>query len=101
VRPSHRSRAGDAAVAAAAILLALLANAANFFLAGFAAGPIALGFAAYGLWRCRGWTRAVSLVAALLSVAAFVISVVALYGLSHGSGESRQRSPQWSRRSSR
>jgi hypothetical protein len=65
------------------LLLALLANASNFFLAGVLTGPIALLFAAFPLWRGRGWARALAFVAALLAAAAFAISVAVIYGLSH------------------
>jgi predicted PurR-regulated permease PerM len=74
-------------VATLSLLAALLANASNFFLAGVAAGPIAFVLALYAIWRSRGWPRIVSLVAALLAIAAFVISLAAIYGLSHGCGD--------------
>jgi uncharacterized membrane protein (GlpM family) len=70
-------------IAVLSLLLALLANASNFFLAGVLTGPIALLVAAYPLWRGRGWARAVACVAALLALAAFAISLAAIYGLSH------------------
>jgi uncharacterized membrane protein (UPF0136 family) len=77
------NRTGQWLIAALALLLALLANASNFFLAGVLTGPVALLVAAYPLWRGRGWTRALALVAALLAVAAFAISLAVIYGLSH------------------
>jgi uncharacterized membrane protein (GlpM family) len=87
-------------VAALSLLLALLANASNFFLAGVVTGPIALLAAAYPLWRARGWVQLVAFVAALLALAAFAISLAAIYGLSHGYGETRRATNTYSRLSS-
>jgi hypothetical protein len=70
-------------IAALSLLLALLATASSFFLVGVLTGPAALLVAAYPLWRGRGWTRALALVAVLLAVAAFAISFIAIYGLTH------------------
>jgi hypothetical protein len=79
---SPRRRRGPG-LAFPAVVLALLANLANFFLAGVLAGPVALAFASYGIWRCRGWARVVSVVAAALAIAAFVLALAEIYGLSH------------------
>jgi uncharacterized membrane protein (GlpM family) len=86
-------------VSALSLLLALLANASNFFLAGVVTGPIALLVAAYPLWRGRGWVRLVAFVAALLALAAFAISLAAIYGLSHD-GETLRATNTYSRLSS-
>jgi hypothetical protein len=79
----QRPRIGVRLVAALALLLSLLANASNFFLAGVLTGPIALLVAAYPLWRGRGRARVLAFVAALLALAAFAISLALIYGLSH------------------
>ena len=79
----QRPRTGVRLVAVLSLLLALLANASNFFLAGVLTGPIALLVAAYPLWRGLGWARVLAFVAALLALAAFAISLAAIYGLSH------------------
>jgi hypothetical protein len=68
-------------IAALSLLLALVATASSFFLWGVLTGPIALLVAVFPLWRGRGWARALALVAALLAVAAFAISVIAINGL--------------------
>ena len=66
------------------LVLSLLANVSNLFIIGGAfAGPIALAFALFGLWRGRGWARIMAFVAALLAVGAFAISLALIYGLSH------------------
>ena len=79
----QKPRTGAGLVAALALFLALLATASSFFLWGVLTGPIALLAAAYPLWRGRGWARALALVAALLAVAAFAISLIAINGLMH------------------
>ena len=71
-------------VATLSLLASLLANASNLFIiGGVFAGPIAFLLALVAVWRGRGWARILAFVAALLAVAAFVLSLALIYGLSH------------------
>jgi hypothetical protein len=84
VYATERNRGSLWLLAALSLLLALLANMSNIFIiGGVAAGPLALAVAIYPLWRGRGFARVIALVAAILAVAAFALSLALIYGLSH------------------
>jgi hypothetical protein len=60
------ARAGDRrtegrVVAPLSLLVALLANLSNLFnIAGVFTGPLAFAFAAFVIWRARGWARVIA-----------------------------------------
>jgi len=79
-----RKRGSGWLSAALSVLLSLLANMSNIFIiAGVATGPIAFVFALVAVRRGRGWARVIALVAAMLALAAFAISIALIHGLSH------------------
>ena len=88
---------GNPLIAALSLILSLFANLSNFFLAGVATRPIAFAGAVYAVRGGRGWTRVVSVVAALLAVEWFTPKEAGRSAhpvlTESGGGDSPQRPP--------
>jgi hypothetical protein len=74
-------------ISALSVLVSLVGNLSDLLVivaAGLVAGPLAFALALYPLLRGRKWARIAGVVAAMLAVATFAISLALIYGISHG-----------------